>query len=339
MRSGVLRAFDASNVANELWNSSQEPDRDSPGTFAKFAAPTIANGRVYLPTFSNQVCVYGLLGAPNPPSQLNAVATSTNGVNLTWKDNSNGRRRSRSSARRTARPSRPLGARWKAARLSRDVSTLIPYATYSYRVRALRGALSSTYSSVVSVALDCRSARAVAPRVRQWASDPGRSERTDDDESDRVRAGQQRHHQGLAHVRRDESWRAAPDFRGSPVFGAGGSDFGIDQAPTGSLAAGATASLTVSFTPPAIGNVLTTLLISSNDPATPTYTFTVGGSGVSTQVGWWQLDDGSGTTALDSSGDGANGTFVGSPSWTTGHVAEPWPSPDNRRFRFRRCRG
>jgi len=32
-------------------------------------------------------------------------------------------------------------------------------------------------------------------------------------------------------------------------------------------------------------------------------------------VGWWRLDEGSGTTAADSSGGGNDGTFVGSPQW------------------------
>jgi hypothetical protein len=56
---GILRAFDANDITNELWNSSQSP-ADNPGFFAKFSAPTIANGHVYLATFSGQVVVYGL---------------------------------------------------------------------------------------------------------------------------------------------------------------------------------------------------------------------------------------------------------------------------------------
>jgi hypothetical protein len=56
---GVLRAFDANDVTKELWNSTQSAN-DSPGNFAKYCSPTIANGHVYLPTFSNQVAVYGL---------------------------------------------------------------------------------------------------------------------------------------------------------------------------------------------------------------------------------------------------------------------------------------
>ena len=57
---GVLRAFDPLNLT-ELWNSDQNAARDALGTFAKFSAPTVVNGRVYVPTFSNQVVVYGLL--------------------------------------------------------------------------------------------------------------------------------------------------------------------------------------------------------------------------------------------------------------------------------------
>ena len=57
---GILRAFDANDVTKELWNNHQNKARDDAGTYAKFASPTIANGHVYLPTFSNQVVVYGL---------------------------------------------------------------------------------------------------------------------------------------------------------------------------------------------------------------------------------------------------------------------------------------
>lgn len=56
---GILRAFDANDVSRELWNNRRDP-RDAAGNYAKFAAPTIANGHVYLPTFSNRVVVYGL---------------------------------------------------------------------------------------------------------------------------------------------------------------------------------------------------------------------------------------------------------------------------------------
>ncbi len=56
---GILRAFDANNISKELWNSDQTSG-DAPGNYAKFSAPTIANGHVYLASFSRQVVVYGL---------------------------------------------------------------------------------------------------------------------------------------------------------------------------------------------------------------------------------------------------------------------------------------
>ncbi len=58
---GVLRAFDASDLGKELWNSRLNVPRDDVGSYAKFCAPTIANGRVYVATFSGAVDVYGLL--------------------------------------------------------------------------------------------------------------------------------------------------------------------------------------------------------------------------------------------------------------------------------------
>jgi hypothetical protein len=37
-------------------------------------------------------------------------------------------------------------------------------------------------------------------------------------------------------------------------------------------------------------------------------------------VGWWRLDEGSGTTAYDSSGNGNDGTILGNPQWVPGKV-------------------
>jgi hypothetical protein len=57
-----LYAFDATNVANTLWNSGQNPVRDFPGGSQKNAVPTIADGKV-LVAGQNQLNVYGLLPA------------------------------------------------------------------------------------------------------------------------------------------------------------------------------------------------------------------------------------------------------------------------------------
>ncbi len=61
---GILRAFDATNLANELWDSNQNSARDKPGSYAKYVSPVIANGKVYLATVSGDVVVYGLLAPP-----------------------------------------------------------------------------------------------------------------------------------------------------------------------------------------------------------------------------------------------------------------------------------
>ena len=66
VRPGILHAYDAQNVANELWNSEQYSARDSVGKYAKFVPPTVANSKVYLATFSGRLNVYGLLPASAP---------------------------------------------------------------------------------------------------------------------------------------------------------------------------------------------------------------------------------------------------------------------------------
>ncbi len=57
----MMHAFNASNVASELWNSNQNSARDALPSYPRFTEPTVANGRVYVATHSNQVAVYGLL--------------------------------------------------------------------------------------------------------------------------------------------------------------------------------------------------------------------------------------------------------------------------------------
>lgn len=61
---GVLRVFDANDLTKELWDSHMAPDRDDVGNHAKDVPPLVANGKVYLPTFSNRVNAYGLFTTP-----------------------------------------------------------------------------------------------------------------------------------------------------------------------------------------------------------------------------------------------------------------------------------
>src|SRR5581483_5052012 len=101
---GMLRAFDANNLGTELWNSRMNDPRDDSGTLAKYVAPTIANGKVYMPTFdqdtgssSNHINVYGLLsissvaapsfspaGGTYASAQSVAITTSTGGASIRY---------------------------------------------------------------------------------------------------------------------------------------------------------------------------------------------------------------------------------------------------------------
>jgi outer membrane protein assembly factor BamB len=56
----IVRAYDANNLATELYNSNQNPGRDKAGTVVQFVVPTVADGMVFVGA-KNEVDVYGLL--------------------------------------------------------------------------------------------------------------------------------------------------------------------------------------------------------------------------------------------------------------------------------------
>ena len=59
----VLHAYEAANLAHELYNSEQRSERDRAGMTVRFAVPTVADGRVFVGT-RGRLDVYGLLGTP-----------------------------------------------------------------------------------------------------------------------------------------------------------------------------------------------------------------------------------------------------------------------------------
>ena len=67
VRPGRLQAYDARDIRRPIYSTDVNPSRDLAGNFSKFNTPVVANGKVYLATFSNRLNVYGLLS----PTALN----------------------------------------------------------------------------------------------------------------------------------------------------------------------------------------------------------------------------------------------------------------------------
>ncbi len=78
---GTLRAYNANDITQELYNSDRDPTRDAMGTFVKMSTPIVANGKVYVNTQSNLLPVYGLL--PNTGTIHVTVSVSASGPTVT----------------------------------------------------------------------------------------------------------------------------------------------------------------------------------------------------------------------------------------------------------------
>jgi hypothetical protein len=73
----ILRAYNAANVATQLYASDQNVARDTAGPATKFVVPTIANGKVYVGT-AGELDVYGLLNAaPTTATPVISPASQT----------------------------------------------------------------------------------------------------------------------------------------------------------------------------------------------------------------------------------------------------------------------
>ncbi len=151
---GQLRAYDASNIATELWTSNLNATRDSLGNAVKFSVPVPANGRVYAGT-ADHLVVYSLPAPPTAgpvaPSGLKIVSASPSTITLSWTDNSSNEdgfaiERSSDSVNFTQ-----VGTAGVNQTTFAD-SGLSSQATYYYRVRAFNSFNTISYSAYTSIA-------------------------------------------------------------------------------------------------------------------------------------------------------------------------------------------
>jgi hypothetical protein len=85
---GELHAFDADNLATELWNSNMNSSRDGVTSWVKFRSPLVADGKLYMGSFttnstSASLSVYGLLSGAPAPSPGTAPAQTPPPTTLT----------------------------------------------------------------------------------------------------------------------------------------------------------------------------------------------------------------------------------------------------------------
>jgi hypothetical protein len=154
--SNQLRAYNAANLATELYTSAQAPNNsDALGSAIKFAVPTVANSHVYVGT-SNALVVYGLrtqaTQPPAAPTNLTATTASSTVIDLAWTDND-------------TPPNSATGydiedstdgttfvqvATASAGATSFAAGSLQPSTTYTFRVRAFNNIGNSAYTNTAT---------------------------------------------------------------------------------------------------------------------------------------------------------------------------------------------
>jgi len=129
---GVLRAFNALTL-EEIWNS-RINDSDDIGKFAKYCPPTVADGYVFMATFSNELAVYGLVPPLPPEAPTELTANPGEGrINLAWRASP---RANEYEILRALEGGKPAVIKRGIKPTNYSDTTVIPGIRYSYWVRA-----------------------------------------------------------------------------------------------------------------------------------------------------------------------------------------------------------
>lgn len=123
---GILYAYNATDMSL-LWTNEQNASRDDCGNYAKFVAPTVANGKVYLPSFgtastaSGQVCVYGQLPSANLIADGTYLVVDSNSGNVL---DDPGSSKTAGTVMQVYAVNRGANQRWTVQNLGNNVITL-----------------------------------------------------------------------------------------------------------------------------------------------------------------------------------------------------------------------
>jgi hypothetical protein len=305
----VLHAFNAYNLAQEIYNSSQAGTRDTASWAVKTSVPTIANGKVYVGGAS-ALSVYGNFVFTNTVITITSQPTNTIGVQATHATFS-----VEASATyvggSTNLPPPPLSYQWQAAAAGSGIFTNIPGATGGpyitpllnlsddgKRFRVVLTTTSSTATSAVATISVVRNTMAPLP-VRVVAIDSTGT---------------------IVTVAFSQTLEAVSAQTGSNYNFAPGnftpSNAALDATGTNITLTAATglpqnAVITLSIT-----NVRSTSGISVPPGTTITFSFKASGAGgyaanvlADNPIGYWRLNETAGPTAVDTTG-AHNGTYA-----------------------------
>ena len=78
----ILRAYDASNLGNELYDSNQNASRDGLNGYVKYSTVAIANGKAFVGTAAN-LTIFGLLSSSSPtPTPTSTPTSGAGGIQI-----------------------------------------------------------------------------------------------------------------------------------------------------------------------------------------------------------------------------------------------------------------